>query len=183
MTSLTEISLPDLIRLAEEDFDVTAQYDLGAMYYQGRGAPLDYTEAAKWYRMAAEQGSADAQYTLGLMYRLGRGVPRDDAEAAKWYRMAAEQGDADAQYNLGFMYGKGQGVPQDYTEAVKWYRRAAEQGSADAQHNLDFMRVGERAAVEMVADWMTKHGYATGHGDTIADLLKELEWQLAEEKK
>lgn len=33
---------------------------------------------------------------------------------------------------------------------------------------------------EKVAQWMMRLGYATGHGDTIEDLLKELEWQIAE---
>jgi hypothetical protein len=27
---------------------------------------------------------------------------------------------------------------------------------------------------------MVERSYATGHGDTVEDLLKELEWQLAE---
>lgn len=31
-----------------------------------------------------------------------------------------------------------------------------------------------------IANWMIARGYATGHGDTIADLLQELEWQIAE---
>jgi hypothetical protein len=29
---------------------------------------------------------------------------------------------------------------------------------------------------------MIRNGYATGHGDTIEDLLEELEWQIAERK-
>ena len=33
---------------------------------------------------------------------------------------------------------------------------------------------------EKVAQWMTQQGYATGHGDNIEDLLKELEWQIEE---
>lgn len=33
---------------------------------------------------------------------------------------------------------------------------------------------------EKVAAWMRARSYATGHGDTIEDLLKELEWQVAE---
>ena len=33
---------------------------------------------------------------------------------------------------------------------------------------------------EKVAQWMIQQGYATGHGDTVEDLLKELEWQIAE---
>ena len=31
-----------------------------------------------------------------------------------------------------------------------------------------------------LAAWMIKHGYATGHGDSTEDLLKELEWQIEE---
>lgn len=33
---------------------------------------------------------------------------------------------------------------------------------------------------EKLALWMMGHGYATGHGDTIDDLLSELEWQINE---
>ena len=33
---------------------------------------------------------------------------------------------------------------------------------------------------EKLAQWMIKKGYATGHGDTIEDLLNELDWQIAE---
>ena len=33
---------------------------------------------------------------------------------------------------------------------------------------------------EKVAQWMMQRGYATGHGDTIEDLLAELDWQIAE---
>ena len=33
---------------------------------------------------------------------------------------------------------------------------------------------------EKVAQWMMRQGYATGHGDSTEDLLKELEWQIEE---
>jgi len=33
---------------------------------------------------------------------------------------------------------------------------------------------------EKLAQWMIAKGYATGHGDTIEDLLNELDWQIAE---
>ena len=70
--------------------DVTNQYNLGVMYYNGQGVPQDYKEAMKWFRMAAEQGHADAQYNLGVIYSNGKGVPQDHKEAMKWLRMAAE---------------------------------------------------------------------------------------------
>ena len=34
---------------------------------------------------------------------------------------------------------------------------------------------------EKVAAWMMAKGYATGHGDTIEDLLQELAWQIDED--
>ena len=33
---------------------------------------------------------------------------------------------------------------------------------------------------EKVAAWMIQRSYATGHGDTTEDLLKELDWQIDE---
>ena len=36
--------------------------------------------------------------------------------------------------------------------------------------------------LEIVAAWMTKYGYATGHGDTIDQLLRELVWQVKEKQ-
>jgi hypothetical protein len=33
---------------------------------------------------------------------------------------------------------------------------------------------------EKVARWMIANGLATGHGDTIEDLLGEASWQIAE---
>ena len=36
---------------------------------------------------------------------------------------------------------------------------------------------------EKVADWMIHRGYATGHGDTIQDLIKELNWQAKERER
>jgi hypothetical protein len=35
-------------------------------------------------------------------------------------------------------------------------------------------------AKEIVAQWMITHGFATGHGDTLEDLLRELSWQIEE---
>jgi len=34
-----------------------------------------------------------------------------------------------------------------------------------------------------VAQWMMAKGYATGHGDTTEDLLRELEWQVRESER
>lgn len=36
---------------------------------------------------------------------------------------------------------------------------------------------------EKLAQWMIQRGYVTGHGDSIEDLLKELEWQVQERER
>lgn len=48
-----------------------------------------------------------------------------------------------------------------------------------------FELVAEAAAAERenVARWMISKSYATGHGDTVEDLLKELEWQVGERER
>jgi len=48
---------------------------------------------------------------------------------------------------------------------------------------LDFVFMVHKAEREKVAKWMIERGYATGHGDTIEELLKELEWQVAERER
>ena len=83
-------------RKAAEQGDAEAQFNLGAMYYQGHGVPEDYPEAVKWYRAAAEKGVDKAQAVLGLMYYFGRGVPEDYVKAYAWMNLAAAQGDEDA---------------------------------------------------------------------------------------
>ena len=109
------------------------------MYYDGKGVPQDYAEAATWFRQAADQGDAGAQSALGHMYYDGEGVPQDYAEATMWFRQAADQDYAGAQSFLGLMYYDGKGVPQDYAEAATWCRRAADQGDAPAQNLLGDM--------------------------------------------
>jgi hypothetical protein len=46
-----------------------------------------------------------------------------------------------------------------------WQKIAKETGTSDK---------------ERLAIWMIQHGFATGHGDTLDDLLKELAWQVQE---
>lgn len=38
----------------------------------------------------------------------------------------------------------------------------------------------EERARERLAAWMIENSFATGHGDTFEDLLRELTWQVAE---
>jgi hypothetical protein len=48
---------------------------------------------------------------------------------------------------------------------------------SDLERFANLVAAAER---EKLAKWMMQRGYATGHGDTIEDLLQELEWQIAD---
>jgi hypothetical protein len=56
-------------------------------------------------------------------------------------------------------------------QEIKELKREYERGYAD----------GVAEGCDVVAKWMMRHEYATGHGDTIKDLLEELEWQIEEQ--
>jgi Sel1 repeat len=125
-------------RIRAEQGDAKAQYELGGMYYQGKGVPQDYIEALRWYRKAADQGNAKGQYGVGFMYEEGKGVPQDYAQAIAWYRKAAGQGNEKAQYGLACIYHEGKGVPQDPVVALDWFRKSADQDYARAQDALGY---------------------------------------------
>jgi hypothetical protein len=91
---------------------------------------------------------------------------------------------------------------EHYTEPARWgiteitdfYQRAvaAERQRIITKNALEIERINayikelEEALVigrEKVAAWMMRQGYATGHGDTVEDLLKELEWQIRERER
>jgi uncharacterized protein len=78
--------------LAEQG-GASAQFNVGQMYFLGRGVPQDYAQALKWHTLAAEQGNASAQSVLGSMYAAGRGVRQDFVQAYMWHALAAEGGD------------------------------------------------------------------------------------------
>jgi TPR repeat protein len=57
-----------------------AQYQLGTMYLNGCGAPVDHKAASKWFQQAAEVGHPEAQVALSEMILRGS----TDATFAAW---------------------------------------------------------------------------------------------------
>ncbi len=114
--------------------DAEVQFRLGLKCASGKGAALDYAQAAEWYRRAADQNHFLAQFNLGMMYAQGQGVARDTVQSRLWLGKAAQQGDAGAQFHLGDNCHRASftQLPADASEsrieAYKWYRLAAAQG-------------------------------------------------------
>jgi hypothetical protein len=109
MSASAEID-PFFITSLAKSGQASAQLILGEMHLTGKGLPLDYSEALKWFRAAAEQGEAEALRRLGFMYESGLGVKRDLAQADLLYDRAAKSGDLISSYRFGFSY-MGMNVP------------------------------------------------------------------------
>ena len=74
----------------------TAQFQVGWLYYEGKGVTQNYKTAEKWYRLAAEQGYAYAQRGLGQIYADRNGISKDYEHAYMWFSIAASLWDLDA---------------------------------------------------------------------------------------
>ena len=72
-----------------------AQYNLGRLYLNGRGAPKDAIQAARWLQLAANKGEHRAQALLGGMLFRGKDVSRKAALGLFWLIVAKDSAGAD----------------------------------------------------------------------------------------
>jgi TPR repeat protein len=123
-------------RLAGDQDDLEALYNLGLMYHQGEGVTRDYRMANRLFQEVAEKARFDegrravrALDMLGNSYRDAEGVGRDYVEAYKWYLLAAAQGHASARSQM-------QAIEQFMTasEIVAARRRATAFAAADGRN-------------------------------------------------
>jgi localization factor PodJL len=130
---------PADLRQSAADGDSRAQFEVAAIYTEGRAVPQDLEAAATWYERAAAQGFAPAQYRLGNLYENGKGVEKDLEQARLWYQRAAEAGNRMSMHNLAALYAGGELGKQDFVAAAGWFEKAAGQGLTDSQFNLGML--------------------------------------------
>lgn len=125
-TAFQEFSLA-----ASEGLDL-AQYNLGILYFTGRGVEQDFEAAFKWTESAALQGHLAAQFNLATLLYEGRGTPRDRDQAVIWFTTAGKAGNADAAMVLAKMYQEGEHVQKDPVLAHAWTSMAVSNDHPDA---------------------------------------------------
>lgn len=76
--------MENLLKIAEDFEDASAQYNLGIICRDQE----DLEKAVYWLTLSAEQGAPLAQYNLGVILDKQGKLQ----EAAHWYKLAAEQG-------------------------------------------------------------------------------------------
>ena len=79
-------------RLAAEQREPRAQYNIAIMYGNAQAVALDYEQAAHWFRLSAQQGNPRARFNLGLLHLNGDGVGRDLVQAHMWLDLAVAGG-------------------------------------------------------------------------------------------
>jgi localization factor PodJL len=130
---------PLALRQAAADGDARAQFEIGAIYSEGKVVPQDFKQASVWYERAAEQGFAPAEYRLGNLYETGKGVTKDYEQAHLWYERAADAGNRMAMHNLAALFAGGEFGKQDFASAANWFEKAANLGIRDSQFNLGML--------------------------------------------
>ena len=87
-------------KIAAEAGDALSQYQVGFMYYKGRGVAVDYKQALLWIEKAAAQDDPDAVGQLGTMYFTGKGVAPSWRRTREYYQRAIELGNAQTVKNM-----------------------------------------------------------------------------------
>jgi localization factor PodJL len=130
---------PLALRQAAANGDARAQFEIAAIYTEGRAVKQDYAQALIWYERSAAQGFAPAQYRLGNLYEGGKGTQKNLEQARLWYQRAAEAGNRMSMHNLAALYAGGSLGKQEFASAAQWFEQAAMRGMTDSQFNLGML--------------------------------------------
>lgn len=161
------------LRQAAATGDPAAQFEVASRFAEGRGVPVNPSQAVQWYQRAAAQGLAPAQYRLGSMYEKGHGVTQDRSAARIWYQRAAELGNRKAMHNLAVMYADGVSGEPDMTNAARWFRKAADYGLNDSQFNLGILYARGLGTPRNLAEAYKWLSIAAANGDADASQRRD----------
>lgn len=132
-------SFPDLLRYVKAGDGISA-YELGNMYYGGKGVEQDYNRALEWYLKGAELGCPGYMYYwIGCMYEDGKGCEKNAEKTIEYYMKGVKHRSAESARNLGRLYYNGIWVEKDYMKALFWYLKAEELGYKKAFDKIGFM--------------------------------------------
>ena len=139
----TQFAVAELNRLATEENNADALYQLGLLYEQGKGVVKNQATALGLFERASD-GNEDAALKLGNMYYAGKDVDKDYDKAFVFFKKAADKGNYIAQYDLALMIENGMGLQKgkkDSVQAFPYYLKSASQGYYLAQNALGRMYV------------------------------------------
>jgi TPR repeat protein len=109
--------------------------NLGYLYQNGKGTPVNYDKAFNLYSTSVELGNSYAMINLGHMYNKGQGRESDHKMALKWYLASAEKHNSHGMYELAVMRQR----LEDWTDALRIYKQSCDLGNSNAMVNLGIL--------------------------------------------
>ena len=109
----------ELFHRAAELGNTTSHYNLGNVYYNGRGAKIDKKKAINYYELAAMRGLVEARHNLAIIEKRRGNIGR----AIKHYMIAVEGGSNISLANIQKFYSKGYTTKDVYTQALRAYQK------------------------------------------------------------
>ena len=139
-----------------------AMLELGTVYLEGRGVPVDRELARAWYQKGIDAGNIRAYRLMGHFYyydrdKSGRPIKNENEKrrqmGAEVFMKGAELGEPTSLYETGCMYLEGDPVEQDYDKAFEYFTKGLEATKNNKKH----------PAVPFL-NYMVGHCYHHGYG-------------------
>jgi TPR repeat protein len=156
---------------AEQNFS-DAEYNLGAMYEDGKGVTVDLEEAFRWYRRGAEDGSTGSMAAYARFLLNGVAGEPNESDGIKWLMRGADKEHPLSMYRLAKMIEENRlssDQSQDY-DIMKLYRKAAEEEHVDAQFEYGLKLIAAERRQEGI-EYLRKAA-DSDHEDAQAELDK-----------
>ena len=98
------------------------------MFHYGKGYPLDWGNAIRFYQLAGQNGIGHAYYNIGLIYEEGNyaDVTKDLYSSFRYYKNASKLGYYRAYLKLSKIYEEGKIVPVNKKKSNKYKQKAQE---------------------------------------------------------
>ena len=96
------------------------QYQIGMMYFNGLGTPIDNKKAIGYFEKSAKQGNQYAKRLLALEYISGKNFEQDIEKGIALLTECSDSGDAFSCYRLGTLYLSSEIVNSDLDKAEKY---------------------------------------------------------------
>jgi TPR repeat protein len=119
--------------------DTAAAYELGMLYFQGKGVKQDLDKAFEYFRMSAEGGYEDSFAAYGGMYENGYGTKKDPVKAYDWFTKSANSNSStknDGKSELALQIIMGTVAKADVPKGIQILKELAEENHAKSQYAL-----------------------------------------------
>ena len=133
------VEAPNVWHPISDAGNAKAAYNIGKLYFGGKGVEGDPTLALEFWRKAAEAENVDSQHNLALTLISCDADDRKYQKALHWLLRAAENSSPHYFCTLGKMYLYGFGALRNFQSAYKLIGRAGENGVSAALYNVGKM--------------------------------------------